>query len=116
MLILRVVLLVVAVGLLGLYFAGDRIQLPVTKQAQAWLHQTFAQVKWPSRAQLPNQLQISNQPAVIDQAQELVNQTQLVLDSAIKPSTNSASVATQTFDYGRYLYCKEVVKEWEKAQ
>lgn len=46
-------------------------------------------------------------------AQNAMNQAGVILGTAVQQSSESGSIQEKAFDYGRYLYCQQVVKDYE---
>ncbi len=46
-------------------------------------------------------------------AKTVAEQTGSVLGTAVQQSSESGSLQERAFDYGRYLYCQQVVKDYE---
>lgn len=48
--------------------------------------------------------------------QEIGTQAQQVLGVAIAPASEDKALHEKAFEYGRYLYCQEVIKQYEVDQ
>ncbi len=46
-------------------------------------------------------------------AQNAMSQAGTILGTAVQQSSESGSIQEKAFEYGRYLYCQQVVKEYE---
>lgn len=49
-----------------------------------------------------------------DRGAELSEHSQKVLGAAIEPAEDQKPLHDRAFEYGRYIYCKEVVKTYEE--
>ncbi|MBP7774813.1 hypothetical protein KA078_03410 [Candidatus Woesebacteria bacterium] len=46
-------------------------------------------------------------------AQNAMNQAGTILGTAVQQSSESGSIQEKAFEYGRYLYCQQVIKDYE---
>lgn len=51
-----------------------------------------------------------------ERGQLFSNEANKVFSEAVKPADSSESTADRALKFGQYLYCKQVVEEWEKTQ
>lgn len=73
------------------------------------LSDSLAAIKIPS---LPDTT--SSQLGIVKDRTEKVSETVgQVLGEAVKEASSSSSLQERAFDYGRYLYCQQVVKDYE---
>lgn len=105
---LFVVLFIVAAGALAaVIFATDR----VLEVANPILDKTgFVDAKQvvDFAATAQSELEVAT-----GRGQELGAHTQQVLGAAIEPSSKEQAIHEKAFEYGRYVYCQEVVKSYE---
>ncbi len=107
-----VVLLLVGAGIGAYLWFQDSIQLPFSMSGLSELH---------SSASLPQQLPSVHLPEnasvqvseLSSRAKTVVDQAGTVLGTAIQESSDSGSIQERAFQYARYLYCQQVVKEYE---
>ncbi|MBD3279262.1 MAG: hypothetical protein GF390_00960 [Candidatus Pacebacteria bacterium] len=95
----------VVLGAAGLYYANNK----------GWLAQTPLANLDQTEIQLLTQ-DAGNQTRVLsDRAQEVNQHLQQVLGTSVQVNEQENEALHQrAFEYGRYLYCKQVVKEWEE--
>lgn len=101
---LLLLLIIVAALAGGVYYAGE----------QGWLADT--PLKNFNHRQL-NIFQGQNTDqlkTLTERTQQASEQVQNVLGQSIEVNDQEESITTRTFEYARYLYCQQVVKDWEK--
>jgi hypothetical protein len=124
--LLLVILLVVGLGA-GVYWANGQGYFENTPLASISWPENFPNIKIPS--QVSEKISSEN----IDQekfdkitqdaasqtqeltlkAQELGEHAQKVLGESVQENTDQPPIHEKVIEYGQYIYCKEVVKEWE---
>lgn len=82
---------------------------------------THREFSFPSNFSVPKQFsgQIIPQNAeksvqeLTTRAHNAMNQAGAILGTAVQQSSESGSIQEKAFEYGRYLYCQQVVKDYE---
>lgn len=96
------------------YVSNDLLQkLPLSKVP------AFSQI-----AQVPQQLpsvalpqNVSSQAqTLVERGSEVAGHTQNVLGTQITASEDNKPLSERAFEYGRYLYCQQVVREYEQPK
>lgn len=73
---------------------------------------TFSVPKQFSGNIIPQNAEKSVQELTV-RAQNAMNQAGTILGTAVQQSSDSGSIQEKAFEYGRYLYCQQVVKDYE---
>ncbi|MFZ1721872.1 MAG: hypothetical protein WAU07_05200, partial [Microgenomates group bacterium] len=50
---------------------------------------------------------------ISSRGQDVASHTQQVLGASVEVNENDTSIQNRAFEYGRYLYCQQVVEEYE---
>lgn len=50
---------------------------------------------------------------ISSRGQDVASHTQQVLGTSVEVNENDTSIQNRAFEYGRYLYCQQVVEEYE---
>ncbi len=73
---------------------------------------TFSVPKQFSGEIIPQNAEKSVQELTV-RAQNAMNQAGTILGTAVQQSSESGSIQEKAFEYGRYLYCQQVVTDYE---
>lgn len=99
-------ILIIILIIVGLYVAAN----------QGWLQGTPLEKLNPAKLNLFSQEAAQQTKVLTSRAKETSEHVQKVLGDNIEASEESEEkpLHQKTIDYARYLYCKQVVKDWEK--
>jgi hypothetical protein len=117
----RILLSIIILSILGwlgyFYYSNDRLPLLSEIKSAVMSIPTLFSEKVPlSSSQLPT-IDSSTQTAVGNALGEGKKRVDMVLGEAIEVASDSSKPAAQkAIDYGRYLYCQQVVEEYEATK
>ncbi|MBP7768763.1 hypothetical protein KA082_02950 [Candidatus Woesebacteria bacterium] len=72
--------------------------------------------KLPSNVDLTTVTQSDQFSELTGQAKTAVDRAGTVLGTAVQVASGSGSIQEKTFNYARYLYCQQVVQEYEQKK
>lgn len=101
-------IVVILAILYGIYFAGS----------QGWLANTpFKNLDY-QKFNFLQQENLEQTKVLTDRAKETGEHVQQILGDKVEVDEEQAEKPfhEKTIEYGRYLYCKQVVEDWEKNQ
>lgn len=75
----------------------------------------LGQVEQLKRLQLPENVNTQAQ-TLVERGGEIAGHTQNVLGTQITATEEKQPVSQRAFEYGRYLYCQQVVKDYETKE
>ncbi len=98
--------IIIAVILYGFYFAGS----------QGWLQGTPLQNIDHEQFNLLKQENLEQTKVLTEKAQETGQHVQHILGDTVEVDEDQKKqpLHERAFEYGRYLYCQQVVEDWEQ--
>lgn len=116
--IVLIILVSIVCAWLGYFYYQNR-RTPTLEEMQTTATQlpSFLLSKLPVSTSALPKLGETNQQALTDAINQGKERVDMVLGDAIEVASDSSKPAAQkALDYGRYLYCKQVVDEYELTQ